>query len=167
MGTRYRGDPREVRALDSYIKLVRCAISVQSRLERRLAGFGLTDSQFGVLEALLHLGPSAQHALGRALFTSRPNITTVVDNLQKRGLVQRERDEHDRRSVIVHLTATGRELIESIFPGQVQAIVDEFAVLSPDEQDQLGRLCRTLGTRGQRVSSAPDQALPDGGSADG
>src|SRR5688572_28869675 len=149
MGTRYRGATHEVRALDTYIKLMRCANSVQSRLERRLLGLGLTDSQFGVLEALLHLGPSPQHELGRALFTSRANVTTVVDNLEKRGLVRRQRDTVDRRAVIVHLTAEGQALIEEIFPGQVRAIVDEFSALGADDQETLGRLCKHLGTRGQ------------------
>lgn len=152
MGTRYNGSPREVRALDAYIKLMRCATSVQGTLERRLLSLGLTDSQFGVLEALLHLGPSPQHELGRALFTSRPNVTTVVDNLEKRRLVLRERDTVDRRSVIVRLTSEGRDLIEQIFPGQVTAIVDQFSALSSEEQETLGRLCKQLGTQAaQRV----------------
>jgi MarR family 2-MHQ and catechol resistance regulon transcriptional repressor len=145
MGTRYVGQPAEVRALNAYIKLMRGAGSVQSQLERRLGRLGLTDNQFGALEALLHLGPVAQHELGRALFTSRANITTVVDNLEKRSLVRRERDPSDRRYVTVHLTPEGRQLIEGIFPGQVQAIVEAFSALSPAEQEELGRLCKKLG----------------------
>jgi len=126
---------------------MRCATSVQGRLERRLLRLGLTDNQFGVLEALLHLGPVAQHELGRALFTSRANITTVVDNLEKRGLVRRVREPADRRYVNVHLTPAGRGLIEEIFPGQVAAIVEAFSALSADEQDELGRLCKKLRLR--------------------
>jgi MarR family 2-MHQ and catechol resistance regulon transcriptional repressor len=145
MGTRYVGRPAEVRALNAYIKLMRCAGSVQSQLERRLGRLGLTDNQFGVLEALLHLGPVAQHELGRALFTSRANITTVVDNLEKRMLVRRERDPEDRRYITVHLTPEGRELIETLFPGQVQAITEAFSALSPAEQEELDRLCKKLG----------------------
>jgi MarR family 2-MHQ and catechol resistance regulon transcriptional repressor len=149
MGTRYKGRPRQVRALDAYIKLMRCANSVQGRLDRRLTRLGLTDNQFGILEALLHLGPVAQHELGRALFTSRANITTIVDNLERRGLVRRARDLADRRYVTVHLTDEGRALIERIFPGQVDAIVEELSVLSAAEQEELGRLCKKLGLRGQ------------------
>jgi MarR family 2-MHQ and catechol resistance regulon transcriptional repressor len=145
MGTHYAGQPAEVRALNAYIKLMRCADSVQRQLERRLGRLGLTDNQFGVLEALLHLGPLAQHELGRALFTSRANITTVVDNLEKRSLVRRERDGADRRYVTVYLTPDGRELIQTIFPGQAQAITEAFSALSPAEQDALGRLCKKLG----------------------
>jgi MarR family 2-MHQ and catechol resistance regulon transcriptional repressor len=152
MGTRYQGTPHEVRALNTYIKLMRCANSVQDRLERRLTRLGLTDNQFGVLEAILHLGPVAQHELSRALFTSRANITTVVDNLEKRDLVRRVRESSDRRYVTVHLTPSGRSLIEDVFPGQVAAIVEEFSVLDAEEQDDLGRLCKKLGRR-QRDAS--------------
>jgi MarR family 2-MHQ and catechol resistance regulon transcriptional repressor len=165
MPTRYRGDLTDVRALDAYLKLMRCAASVQGRLERRLLGLGLTDSQFGVLEALLHLGPSPQHELGRAIFSSRANVTTVVDNLERRRLVRRERDARDRRQVIVHLTPVGRERIEEVFPGQVRAIVEEFSALTTEEQEQLGRLCKRLGLRdaparapGRRPEDVPARA---------
>ena len=161
MGTRYQGTPEEVRALNTYIKLMRCAASVQGRLERRLMGFGLTDNQFGVLEALLHLGPVAQHELGRALFTSRANITTVVDNLERRQLVRRARDPADRRYVTVHLTPEGRRLIEDVFPGQVAAIVEAFSALGADEQAELGRLCKALGL-GQRSCGALRGPPPGG-----
>jgi MarR family 2-MHQ and catechol resistance regulon transcriptional repressor len=145
--TRYAGAPHEVRALNTYIKLMRCANTVLGRLERKLLERGLTDSQFGVLEALLHLGPQAQHALGRAIFKSHANVTMVVDNLERRGLVQRSRDRVDRRRVTVALTRVGRNLIEGVFPEHLVAIVAEFAVLSAAEQDELGRLCKKLGLR--------------------
>ncbi len=104
MGTRYRGKPAEVRALDAYITLMRCAVSVGSRLERPLARRGLTENQFGVLETLLHLGPLPQYELGAKLFTSRPNVTLVVKQLEARGLVERRRSGEDARCVIVSLT---------------------------------------------------------------
>jgi MarR family transcriptional regulator, 2-MHQ and catechol-resistance regulon repressor len=148
MGTRYRGTPDEVRALDAYIKLMRAAGSVNARLERRLEARGLTENQFGVLEVLLHLGPLAQHVLGSKLFTSRGNITVIVDNLERRGLVRRERGATDRRYITVHLTDPGRALIERLFPDHVAAIVAEFSALTPAEQERLGALCRKLGLRG-------------------
>ena len=57
MSTHCRGSKKEIRALDAYIKLMRAAESVTDRTSRHLAAAGLTISQFGVLEALLHLGP--------------------------------------------------------------------------------------------------------------
>jgi MarR family transcriptional regulator, 2-MHQ and catechol-resistance regulon repressor len=73
------------------------------------------------------------------------NITTVVDNLEARGLVRRERRGDDRRQVTVHLTPEGRRLITKVFPNHVRAIVDAFSALTPSEQETLGRLAKKLG----------------------
>jgi MarR family 2-MHQ and catechol resistance regulon transcriptional repressor len=145
VGTRYKGRPAEVRALNAYIKLTRATSSLGARLARRLADTGLTPTQLGVLEALLHLGPLGQRGLGEKLLMSGANITTVVDNLERRGLVRRERREADRRNVTVQLTTEGRRLITRVFPGHAAAIAEAFSVLSAAEQDELGRLTKKLG----------------------
>jgi len=145
VGTHYDGRPAEVRALDAYIKLTRAVSSVEARLGPELARAGLTSTQLGVLEALLHLGPLGQRVLGGKLLMSGGNITTVVDNLEARGLVRRERRDDDRRHVTVHLSPEGRQLIAKVFPNHVRAIVDAFSALTPGEQETLGRLAKKLG----------------------
>ena len=155
MPTRYRGSAAERRALDAYIKLMRAAESVTARLAAGVREAGLTTTQLGVLEALLHLGPMAQCDLAAKQLKSPANLTTVVDNLERRELVRRRRDEHDRRRSIVELTPRGRELIEAAFPAHAAAIVRELSVLSTEEQRQLGRLCRKLGL-GARESQDDD-----------
>lgn len=147
MGTHFRGTEEEVRALDAYIKLLRAAESTTSRLSRHMAACGLTVSQFGALEALLHLGPLCQCDLGKKLLKSSGNITMVVDNLEKRGLVERRREGEDRRFVTVHLTEEGRRMISEIFPRHVAVIVEEMGALAPSEQEEMGRLCRKLGRK--------------------
>lgn len=147
MGTHYQGTPAQVRALNAYIRLMRGANSVAGRLESRLLGLGLTESQFGVLEILLHLGPRSPRELREKLFTTGGNITMVVDNLEKRGWVERRRDPTDRRRLSIRLTAAGARLVRVVFPGHLAAIVEEFSILTAAEQEQLGRLCRRLGRR--------------------
>ena len=147
MGTHYKGTEDEVRALDAYIKLVRGAESVASRLNALATAAGLTLSQFGALEALFHLGSLCQRELGDKLLKSSGNVTMVVDNLEKRRLVKRRRGGEDRRFVTVHLTDQGRRLITSIFPRHVSAIVGEMRSLTKREQEELGRLCRKLGMK--------------------
>jgi MarR family 2-MHQ and catechol resistance regulon transcriptional repressor len=149
MGTHYQGTKDEVRALDAYIKLMRAAGSVTSRLSPHLASAGLTASQLGALEALLHLGPMCQRDLGDKLLTSSGNITMVVDNLEKRGLAKREREGKDRRFVTVRLTEKGRRLISDMLPRHVAAIVEDMSTLTKREQETLDRLCRKLGRRGE------------------
>lgn len=136
---------KERRALGTYVKLVRAAETATARIHRHLADVGLTPSQFGVLEALLSLGPLCQRDLGEKILKSSGNITLVLDNLEKRGLVRRERGTEDRRFITVSLTEDGERLIYTIFPRHVQAVTDEMAVLTEGEMDELGRLCRLLG----------------------
>jgi MarR family 2-MHQ and catechol resistance regulon transcriptional repressor len=86
-----------------------------------------------------------QTALGSKLLKSSGNITMVIDNLEKRGLVRRVRDSEDRRFIKVVLTQAGKELIARLFPQHLAAIKEELSVLSPEEQETLGLLCRKLG----------------------
>lgn len=149
MGTHHQGSPEQVRALDIYIKLMRAAASVQGVMDAHLAKLGFTENQFGVLETLWHLGPLNQRTLGEKLLTSKANINAIVDNLEKRGLVRRERESADKRQVTVHLTGEGKQLIERIFPGHVDLIVQAVGMLSVAEQERLGELCRKLGRANQ------------------
>ena len=69
----------------------------------------------------------------------------VIDNLEKRRLVQRERDISDRRMFIVHLTNEGQKLIHKIFPSHAALISDEMSVLNATDQKTLGDLCKKVG----------------------
>jgi MarR family 2-MHQ and catechol resistance regulon transcriptional repressor len=142
--THYKGSREEVRALNAFVKLVRASESVSTRIHRHLADDGLTVSQFGVLEAIHHLGPLSQSEIAKKVLKSTGNITLVVDNLEKRDLVKRERQQ-DRRYFAVRLTTKGRKLIGAVFPRHASKIREEMGVLSSAEQEVLGKLCRKLG----------------------
>ncbi len=147
MPTHYQGTSQEVLALDTFIKFTRASNTFEGRLFQQDILEGLTQSQFGVLEILFHLGSMCQGEVSGKLLKSTGNITLVLDNLEKLGLVRRERQVDDRRSVTIHLTPAGQEKIERIFPHMVHAIANELSVLTPEEQQTLGRLCRILGKR--------------------
>jgi len=140
-----RGNSKQVRALGTYVKLMRAAESITARVHKHLSSVGLTVSQFGVLEVIFHLGPLSQRDLGRKILRSSGNITMVIDNLEKRGLVRRERDASDRRMFIVHLTDEGQKLIEKIFPSHAALITRELSVLKAADQKALGDLCKKVG----------------------
>ena len=145
MPTRHKGKAEEVRALDTYVKFMRAAGSLSLFISRSLAQSGLTESQFGVIEALHHLGPMRPCELATKLLTSGANMTTVIDNLEKRSLITRERVPEDRRSFTIRLTAEGRQIIEKLFPRHAECITAEMSVLDSGEQEILGALCRKLG----------------------
>ena len=141
---------REKRALTTYTKLMRAAESVTGRIGRNMAAADLTVSQFGVLEALFHKGPLCQRDIATKILKSTGNITMVIDNLERRGLVRRERVAEDRRFLTIHLTEAGEQLIAEVFPRVAAAIVEEITILEEAEQEELGRLCRMLGLKERR-----------------
>jgi MarR family 2-MHQ and catechol resistance regulon transcriptional repressor len=145
MVSRYQGTPAETRVLDTYVKLRRAINTLGMREAQVMRSAGLTESQFGVLEAVLHLGPLCQREIAANILKSAGNLTTVIDNLERRGLVERRRGLEDRRVITIHLTADGERLIRDLFPRHVAALVQSFRVLTSVEQELLGELCRRLG----------------------
>src|SRR5207253_9532336 len=131
MGTHYPGHAAEVRALDALIKLVRCAASLQGRLEIGIREEGFTPSQFGVLEALLHLGPLEPCELGPKVLTSRPNMVLLVDQLEERRLVRRVPVPGDRRRGRVDQTAAGGRALAEPLQRHVPRLVEDFSALPP------------------------------------
>jgi MarR family 2-MHQ and catechol resistance regulon transcriptional repressor len=146
MPTSYKGTPAEVRALNSYIKLMRATDTVSSMVRDQVAAFDLTESQFAVLEALFHLGPLRASELAHKLLRSGGNVTTVIDNLEKSGLVERRKCPDDRRGVRLALTTAGRDRIRRVFPSVAGRITGLMSALEPAEQDELARITRKLGT---------------------
>ncbi len=147
MPTHYKGSEKEIRTLNTFIKLMRSTESLNNRLNIHLSENNLTVSQFGVLESLLHVGPQNQRELGARLLKSGGNITMVIDNLCKNGWVERNPDPKDRRAMIIKLTAEGKEFIEDFFPKHLSRIVAQFEILDPEELEQLGVLAKKVGTQ--------------------
>ena len=138
-------DPAVIEALRVYVKLLRAAKAVVVRLEPGLTRAGLTSTQLGVLEAILHKGPLTQRELGRKVLTSAGNMTDVIDKLEHRGLVTRNRQPGDRRAVRVELTEEGRRSIEALFPTHAGRIAAAMGGLSVAELRAIGALLRKLG----------------------
>lgn len=155
MTTRAVTTPTAAAALDAYVKLMRASESVTARAHLVLPD-GVTITQFAALEALLHRGPLFQSELALKLLKSGGNLTLVVDNLERDGMVVRERDAADRRRIAVSLTAKGRKFITALFPKVAASLAHEFSALTPDEQVTLAQLCKKLG-RGN-PAPAPDAA---------
>ncbi len=147
--------PKHRLALSAYVKLMRSAGAVTVRVHGYLAVDGVSISQFGVLEALLHCGPLQQCELGQKILKSSGNVTVVVDNLERRGLVSRERHKVDRRRITVDLTAAGRELISRLFPQHMEQVCLAMGELSASELEQLARLCKKLGLTNAAALDAP------------
>ncbi|RJX18450.1 MAG: MarR family transcriptional regulator [Desulforudis sp.] len=104
----------------------------------------LTVSQFGVLEAIHKKGPLHQVEIARHIYKTTGNVTTVIDNLEKRGLVVRERGKEDRRYFQILLTPEGSRFIKKVLPTYEKQVEKVLGRLTPEERDDLVRLCRKL-----------------------
>ena len=139
---------RQRLALAAYARLMRAANAARTHAGRHLGVTGLTLTQFAVLEALYHLGPMSLSDIAQKILTTGGNLTMVAGNLEKQGLARRQKSPEDRRVLVLTLTPKGKTLIRRLFPEHAAAITAFMAALPPDEQEQLGSLCRRLGKQG-------------------
>ena len=140
---KYRDLPdKQRRSLSVYVKLMRAANKVTGKVHEHLKEDNLTMSQFGVLEALYHLGPLSQGELGQKILKSNANLTTVVDSLERKALVERRRGDDDRRRITVHLTASGRELISRVYPRHAEIVGQVLNFLNREDKNILSGILK-------------------------
>ncbi len=127
-----------------FLLLWRAYEAVREHARRDVEGAGLGLSDFAVLEALLHKGPLAVNTIGPKVRLTSGAITTAVDRLVRRGLVER-RMGVDRRSRMVHLTASGRKFIAARFAEHRRVLDRACSGLSETERARAIPLLRKLG----------------------
>src|SRR5206468_11221107 len=113
--------------------------------EKSIKRTELGDSDFRVLEALLHKGPLPVNTIGPKVWLTPGSISVAVDRLVKKGLVSRKDHPDDRRVRRVELTAKGRALITRGFREHAAAMENAVGVLSKSERLTLLRLLKELG----------------------
>jgi MarR family 2-MHQ and catechol resistance regulon transcriptional repressor len=112
-----------------------------------LGGAGLGDSDFRVLEVLLHKGPLPVNTIGPKVWLTPGSISVAVDRLEKKALVKRKNTD-DRRVRLVELTPKGRALITRTFREHAAAMEEAAGILSKEERLILLRLLKKLGKQG-------------------
>jgi MarR family 2-MHQ and catechol resistance regulon transcriptional repressor len=137
--------PEQEEALRLWIVLARCYSTYARAISAKVQEYGLTTPQFGVLEALYHLGPLSLGDLADKLLVTGGNVTYVMDRLEEQELVYRERSPDDRRVVQAKLTEEGRALIRGVFPGHAEYVEHLARHLEAGEQSELRTLLKRLG----------------------
>jgi MarR family 2-MHQ and catechol resistance regulon transcriptional repressor len=125
------------------------AAHAEESLNLRRAGLG--DSDFRVLEALLHKGPLPVNTIGPKVWLTPGSISVAVDRLEKKALVKRKNTD-DRRVRLVELTAKGRALVSKTFREHAAAMERHAGLLSKEERLVLLRLLKKLG-KGRKEES--------------
>jgi MarR family transcriptional regulator, 2-MHQ and catechol-resistance regulon repressor len=135
----------DITATHIWLLLFKASKAVERNALDSIAGLGLGLSDFAILELLLHKGPQTVNRIGRTVLLSSGSITTAIDRLETRKLVQRAKNSEDLRSRLVELTPAGRELIEPAFDKHCLDMEETMSVLRPRERQKLVRLLKKLG----------------------
>ena len=112
----------------------------------RSAKTGLSPASFNILMILSRSveGGCKQRDISRLMFVSRANITGLIDQLVRRGLVERTADQNDRRVWIAKITKKGEALLESYLPGYYKELKDLLAVFSKADKAMFNRFLEKL-----------------------
>jgi MarR family 2-MHQ and catechol resistance regulon transcriptional repressor len=121
-------------------------------LYRGIEETGISDTDFRVLEALLHKGPLPVNTIGPKVHLTPGSISVAVDRLLEKGLVTRLESADDRRVRIVALTKRGKDLIVPIFRKHAAEIGKVFADASPKELRALEGVLKKAGKRARALT---------------
>lgn len=138
----------ETTNLKLVIGLYRSYTSLNRQTQQTLVKYKLTIAQFGVLEALYHLGDLKINDIIEKTLSTSGNITVVIKNLEKVRLIERYRDPNDSRVCMIRLTSAGEELIHTIFPSHLLQLDKALKSLDFEEKKALIILLKKLNNIG-------------------
>jgi len=146
---------------EAILNLLVAADSVRDLFDTTCAELGITASQYNVLRILRGIHPEGHSRceIVRRMIERAPDVTRLIDRLEKQGFVARDRTERDRRLSISRITAAGLELLTRLEPHVHQVHKQIAERLSPDDQRELSRICEGVygETEGEASSSTPNR----------
>jgi MarR family 2-MHQ and catechol resistance regulon transcriptional repressor len=148
----HRKDSGGAGGVHLWLILWKAFTALQQHALKSIERLGLGYSDFGVLEVVLHKGPTPVNTIGEKVNLTSGSISVAVDRLEERGLVERRPDKADRRARVVHLTAAGRKLIERAFKCHEAAMERATSGLSEAERELAMGLLRKLGKAAAELS---------------
>jgi len=131
---------------EAILNLMVAADSVRDLFDRTCAELGITASQFNVLRILRGIHPEGhpRGEIARRMIERAPDVTRLIDRLEKQGFVARDRTERDRRLSISRITPAGLELLDRLEP-RVRQVHQHIALrLSASDQRELSRICEAV-----------------------
>ncbi len=127
-----------------WIRFLRFNLLSHKKLQEDLEKLALTPPQFYVLACIGYSGRLPFGEIGVKMMVTVSNLTGIVDRLEEKGLVVRERDSHDRRVVYVRLTDKGKKLYRVSIAAFEESVSDFFSPLDKLQQKELSTILRKL-----------------------
>lgn len=131
---------------EAFVALQRAAARLMDGVAELLKPHGLRPAQYNALRILRGAHPQQLNCrqVAARMMTREPDLTRLLDRLEKAGLVRRQRQPSDRRVVRVGITAAGLELLAQIDAPMLALHRLQFSVLSGKQTATLVRLARRL-----------------------
>ncbi len=137
-------DPTEAMSANTAYLLHRLGNDATRRLAAELQPLGLRPRHFAAFHTLASEGGCSQRTLGAALGMDPNSVVLVVDDLQQRGLVERRRDQQDRRRYALYLTDDGRAMLNRVRTAAVTVEEAMLAVLEPAQREVMRSMLTTI-----------------------
>jgi MarR family 2-MHQ and catechol resistance regulon transcriptional repressor len=144
-------------ALHAWLIMLKAWQSMTRYASPTLLEEGLGESDFRVLEVLLHKGPMPVNAIGPKVDLNPGSVSVAVDRLYNKGFVSRVESDQDRRVRTVSLTEKGRQMFLPIFRRHAALIKHAFQDVSPEELQQLEAVLKKIGKRAYKLAEKKAQ----------
>jgi MarR family transcriptional regulator, 2-MHQ and catechol-resistance regulon repressor len=138
--------------LHAWLVMLKAWQSMSRYLLPSLLEEGLGESDFRVLEVLMHKGPMRVNAIGPKVYLNPGSVSVAVDRLFKKGLVSRVECNEDRRVRTVTLTEKGRKVFVPIFRRHTALVRRAFQDLTSEELQQLEAMLKKIGKRAETLA---------------
>ncbi|WP_420857192.1 MarR family winged helix-turn-helix transcriptional regulator [Vagococcus lutrae] len=123
--------------LNLLIGTMRTSRYLEQQVKQDVKQYGLNMTEFAVLEFLYHKGRQPIQQISEKILIASSSTTYVIDQLGKKGLVNRALCQKDKRVTYAELTKKGTTLMATIFPKHAEKIMELFSVLTKSEQETL------------------------------
>ncbi|HEV2396179.1 MAG TPA: MarR family transcriptional regulator [Candidatus Sulfotelmatobacter sp.] len=143
---------RPPEALHAWLIMMKAWQSMSHYLLSALVEEGLGESDFRVLEVLLHKGSMPVNAIGPKVYLNPGSVSVAVDRLYRKGFVSRIECSEDRRVRTVSLTEKGREMFVPLFRRHAALIKRAFQDVSSEELQQLELVLKKIGKRAESLA---------------
>ena len=132
------------KSMSTWIQLLKTFKKIRAKESAYIKSHDLTMNQFEVLEVLYHRGDLSVGAITKLTLGTPGNVTVVIKNLIRDGLITSIPDAKDKRTYIITITKKGIDIMDKLFPNHAKNFEDYFKVLDKDETETLFTLLRKL-----------------------
>ena len=143
---------KDSEATHAWLIMLKAWQSIARYMRPTMSAEGLGESDFRVLEVLLHKGSMPVNGIGPKVDLNPGSVSVAVDRLYKKGLVSREECSSDRRVRTVSLTEKGKQVFHPLFRRHASLIESVFQDVSPEELEQLETILKKIGRRAESLA---------------